>query len=331
MPLQVKWGEWEREREQRSILNDTHCWCGLASNRRRTYVYFSHRSDALEVGDYIVSVNGIRTALLRHEEIVNLLKNAGGSVILEVEYELPDPPQESASVLHKRIEVQVEKEGQTYGFTLRGGLSTDSAKCRPLTVTQIRPGSSADRESTLKVGDRILMINGVNASQKTLSDAQALLARPQSSVHLVVEYDVSVMEAVQNATGPLLVEIDKTPGSSLGISLTTTSYKASIADRCGALHVGDHVLAIDETNLEHISVAEATQLLRCGTPEHIKLEILPMRPTSQSKVSELSPRLGEHSRRATSCIGLAENDVVKITKKGGSVSSVRCTSSSYNF
>ena len=43
------------------------------------------------MGDYIVSVNGIRTALLRHEEIVNLLKNAGGSVILEVEYELPDP------------------------------------------------------------------------------------------------------------------------------------------------------------------------------------------------------------------------------------------------
>ena len=107
--------------------------------------------------------------------------------------------------------------------------------------------------------------------------------------------------------------------------------------RCGALHVGDHVLAIDETNLEHISVAEATQLLRCGTPEHIKLEILPMRPTSQSKVSELSPRLGEHSRRATSCIGLAENDVVNtcptVRKKlqGDSVSSVRCTSSSSSY
>ena len=64
--------------------------------------------------------------------------------------------------------------------------------------------------------------------------------------------------------------------------------------RCGALHAGDHVLAIDETSLEHISVAEATQLLRCGSAEHIKLEILPMRPPQQlhSKVSELSPRLG---------------------------------------
>lgn len=49
-----------------------------------------NRSDALQVGDNIISVNGIRTASLKHEEIVNLLKNAGDRVVLEVEYELPD-------------------------------------------------------------------------------------------------------------------------------------------------------------------------------------------------------------------------------------------------
>ena len=49
------------------------------------------------------------------------------------------------------------------------------------------------REGTLKVGDRILMINAVNGSQKSLSDAFLLLARPQTNVHLLVEYDVSVM------------------------------------------------------------------------------------------------------------------------------------------
>ena len=50
-------------------------------------------------------------------------------------------------------------------------------------------------------------------------------------------------EAVQNASGPLLVEIDKSPGCSLGITLTTTTFRgktvmcidtiraASIADR----------------------------------------------------------------------------------------------------
>ena len=67
---------------------------------------------------------------------------------------------------------------------------------------------------------------------------------PKLVTHLMIrDVGIKLSEAVQNATGPLLVEIDKTPGSSLGISLTTTSYKgrfviciegvkpASIADR----------------------------------------------------------------------------------------------------
>lgn len=49
----------------------------------------SHRSDQLNVGDYIKSVNGINLSKLRHDEIISLLKNIGERVVLEVEYELP--------------------------------------------------------------------------------------------------------------------------------------------------------------------------------------------------------------------------------------------------
>lgn len=49
----------------------------------------SFRSDQLNVGDYIKSVNGINLTKLRHEEIISLLKNVGERVLLEVEYELP--------------------------------------------------------------------------------------------------------------------------------------------------------------------------------------------------------------------------------------------------
>ena len=49
------------------------------------------RSDLLEVGDFILSVNGIRTHMLKHDEIVSLLLNANDSVVLEIEYELPEP------------------------------------------------------------------------------------------------------------------------------------------------------------------------------------------------------------------------------------------------
>lgn len=48
-----------------------------------------HRSDQLNVGDYIKSVNGINLSKLRHDEIISLLKNIGERVVLEVEYELP--------------------------------------------------------------------------------------------------------------------------------------------------------------------------------------------------------------------------------------------------
>ena len=45
--------------------------------------------------------------------------------------------------------------------------------------------------------------------------------------------------------------------------------------RCGALHEGDQLLAIDGTSLEHMTLAEASQLLRYSVGEHIGLEILP--------------------------------------------------------
>lgn len=44
--------------------------------------------------------------------------------------------------------------------------------------------------------------------------------------------------------------------------------------RCGALHAGDHLLAIDGTSTEHCSVLEATQLL-AATSELVRLEVLP--------------------------------------------------------
>lgn len=48
------------------------------------------RSDALLEGDIIVSVNGIKTRDMKHDEVINLLKNTGDQVLLEVEYQLPD-------------------------------------------------------------------------------------------------------------------------------------------------------------------------------------------------------------------------------------------------
>ena len=41
-------------------------------------------------GEYILSVNGIKTVGMKHDEIINLLRNAGDQVLLELEYQLPE-------------------------------------------------------------------------------------------------------------------------------------------------------------------------------------------------------------------------------------------------
>lgn len=263
----------------------------------------AHRCDALEVGDFILSVNGIRTSGLRHEEIVNLLKNAGEHVILEVEYEVPESALQSAfSIQCKRHEILLEKEGKSFGFTLRGGLSLERMKSRALTVTSIRPGGPADRDGHLKTGDRIIAINCFNVAHLSLSETVAMMQECESRTAFLIEYDVSVMDAVQNATGPLLVEIEKIPGVSLGIGLahSVRNGKRSIciesvapmgiADRSGAIHVGDHLLAIDGASVDHMSLAEASQLLKSGTGDQIRLEIIPISHIQQKASRELLAR-----------------------------------------
>ncbi|KAK3565947.1 hypothetical protein QTP86_023272 [Hemibagrus guttatus] len=245
------------------------------------------RSDQLNMGDYIKSVNGINLSKLRHDEIISMLKNIGERVVLEVEYELPPlAPSSPSSVISKTIEVCLEKEGNSFGFVLRGGFHEDWHKARPLVVTYVRPGGPADREGTLRVGDRVLSVNGVALNRRKHADALTLLMQSSQEAYFLIEYDITVMESVQQSSGPLQVDITKSAGSVLGLILTTALYRnkhvitiqkikpASVAERCGALHVGDILLAIDGISTEHCSLMEAQQLL-ANSSEVTKLEILP--------------------------------------------------------
>ncbi|XP_060050965.1 glutamate receptor-interacting protein 1 isoform X2 [Erinaceus europaeus] len=248
------------------------------------------RSDQLDVGDYIKAVNGINLAKFRHDEIISLLKNVGERVVLEVEYELPPVSVQGSSVIFRTVEVTLHKEGNTFGFVIRGGAHDDRNKSRPVVITCVRPGGPADREGTIKAGDRLLSVDGIRLLGTTHAEAMSILKQCGQEATLLIEYDVSVMDSVATASGPLLVEVAKTPGASLGVALTTSMCcnkqvividkikSASIADRCGALHVGDHILSIDGTSMEYCTLAEATQFL-ANTTDQVKLEILPHHQT----------------------------------------------------
>ncbi|KAM6214890.1 LOW QUALITY PROTEIN: glutamate receptor-interacting protein 2 [Rhynchocyon petersi] len=245
------------------------------------------RSDLLNIGDYIRSVNGIHLTRLRHDEIITLLKNVGERVVLEVEYELPPPASENnPGIISKTVDISLYKEGNSFGFVLRGGAHEEGHKSRPLVLTYVRPGGPADREGSLKAGDRLLSVDGVPLHGASHAAALATLQQCSHEALFQVEYDVAIPDTVASAAGPLMVEITKMPGSALGISLTTCSHRnkpvitidrikpASVVDRSGALHAGDHILSIDGISTEHCSLLEATKLLARNS-EKVKLEILP--------------------------------------------------------
>uniref|UniRef100_A0A8C5CYD5 PDZ domain-containing protein n=1 Tax=Gadus morhua TaxID=8049 RepID=A0A8C5CYD5_GADMO len=265
------------------------------------------RSDQLVVGDYIRSVNGINLNKFRHDDIISLLKNVGERVVLEVEYELPTLAIQGAGVLFKTLEVTLHKEGNTFGFVTRGGAHEDRNKSRPIVITTLRPGGAADREGTIKPGDRLLSIDGIRLHGTSQSEAMSILKQCGQEATLLLEYDVSIMDSVATASGPLLVEVAKATGSSLGVALSTAVYcnkqviiidkvkPGSIADRCGALHPGDHILSVDGSSMEFCSLAEATQLLAASC-QLIKMEILPhhqtrpaIKPADQALAQSFSP------------------------------------------
>ena len=97
------------------------------------------------------------------------------------------------AVRSQTVHIQLEKENNSYGFTLRGGFNEDKLKSRPLIVTNIRAGGSADREGTLKIGDRIIAINGINILNANLQDAYCIIKQCKGLTLFLVEYDSAIV------------------------------------------------------------------------------------------------------------------------------------------
>ncbi|XP_076804617.1 glutamate receptor-interacting protein 2-like isoform X2 [Clavelina lepadiformis] len=257
------------------------------SNLRSTGI--AAKSDKLQVGDYITAVNGIRTSKLKHGEIISLLKNIGERVSLEIEYHLPPTTVQTSTIVQKTTEIFLKKNEGSFGFVLRGGGHEQHCKSRPLVVTHIRPDSPAAKEGSLKTGDRIVSIGTTQLKSLCLEEAINNLENCGDEAVFTIEYDVSVVEAVANASGPLLVEVSNTPGTDLGITLAKSTYRkrpvlvidrvrpASISDRCGALHIGDQILSIDNVSVANgaVTLREASEMLSSSS-DFVKLEILPV-------------------------------------------------------
>ena len=65
-----------------------------------------------------------------------------------------------------------------------------SVKCRPFTIVHVDRGGPANREGTLRPGDRIIAVNGKSLVNMKLPELQALLYQEEADTVFTVEYDI---------------------------------------------------------------------------------------------------------------------------------------------
>ena len=113
--------------------------------------------------------------------------------------------------------------------------------------------------------------------------------------------------------GALLVEIFRSPGDLLGVGLSRCAdtqaviiesmKQASLADRSGALHIGDILLSVGGQSVARCEVDEVTDLIRDQAGGSVRLEVLPgayARTRSSVRASMPSPCFSTMQRRLRS-------------------------------
>ncbi|XP_057568772.1 inaD-like protein isoform X3 [Hippopotamus amphibius kiboko] len=164
------------------------------------------RTQKLKVGDRIVSINGQPLDGLSHADVVNLLKNAYGRIILQVVadtnisaiaaqlenmstgYHLGSPtaehhPEDTETPPPKIITLEKGSEG--LGFSIVGGYGSPHGDLPIYVKTIFAKGAAAD-DGRLKRGDQILAVNGETLEGVTHEEAVAILKCQRGTVVLTV-------------------------------------------------------------------------------------------------------------------------------------------------
>ncbi|XP_048352066.1 inaD-like protein isoform X3 [Sphaerodactylus townsendi] len=163
------------------------------------------RTHKLKVGDRIVSINGQPLDGLSHADAVNLLKNAFGSIILQVVADTNisaiasqlesmtsganlGPPTkhhpEDLEAPQPKI-IVLEKGSDGLGFSIVGGYGSPHGDL-PIYVKTIFAKGAAAEDGRLKRGDQILAVNGEYLEGVTHEQAVAILKHQKGTVTLIV-------------------------------------------------------------------------------------------------------------------------------------------------
>ncbi|XP_011691989.1 PREDICTED: protein lap4 isoform X2 [Wasmannia auropunctata] len=153
------------------------------------------KSGKLRMGDRILKVNGTDVTKATHQEAVMELLRPGDQIVLTIQH---DPLPESYQEL-----VITKEAGEKLGMHIKGGRR--GQKGNPLDhtdegvfISKINSGGAAKRDGRLKVGMRLLEVNGTSLLGATHQEAVNILRCSGNTITLVVckGYDRSEMESI---------------------------------------------------------------------------------------------------------------------------------------
>ncbi|XP_073715280.1 protein scribble homolog isoform X17 [Misgurnus anguillicaudatus] len=209
----------------------------------------AHRDNVLEVGDRVISINGVDMTEARHDQAVALLTGTSPTITLLVDRDQasaggasprtrphsPPPPEPSDSpeqeeggdeLLGNHLscpmedeypieEVTLIKAGGPLGLSIVGGSDHASHPFginEPgVFISKVIPNGLAS-QSGLRVGDRILEVNSIDLRHATHQEAVRALLSNKQEIRMLVRRDPS-------PPGMQEIVINKLPGEKLGISI----------------------------------------------------------------------------------------------------------------
>lgn len=148
----------------------------------------------------------------------------------------------------------------------------------PFIITDVRRGSIAYRTGSLSIGDRLLAIDNKTLDHSNLETSfQQLQTSPEEVITLKVEKNdleenliIYTIELAKK-NGSLGITICGSETGTEGVILAKLT-EGGIAEKTGALHVGDRILAINGEPVDKRPLSEAIKLLQLSG-ENVQLKI----------------------------------------------------------
>ncbi|XP_039952603.1 uncharacterized protein LOC120769560 isoform X5 [Bactrocera tryoni] len=151
----------------------------------------AHKCGKLRMGDRILKVNDVDISRATHQEAVMELLKPGDDIKLTIQHD-PLPPgfQIEVEILQTE-EITISKaEGERLGMHIKGGLNGQRGNpCDPtdegVFVSKINSVGAARRDGRLKVGMRLLEVNGHSLLGISHQDAVNVLRNAGNEIHLI--------------------------------------------------------------------------------------------------------------------------------------------------